>query len=174
MTVISQVALRLVPSVVVAVIVAVPRPFAVTKPLPLTVATLVLLEVHVTAGLVALPGVTVAVNWTVSPLFSVAVVLFNVMPVTNRGFTVTWQVALLLLPSAVVTVIVALPTDFAVTRPVLLTVTTAVLLDDHVTVLSVVLSGDTVAVSCNVFSISMLAVVWLNVTPVANCGVTVT
>lgn len=81
------------------------------------------------------------------------------MPVANRGVTVTWQVALLLLPSAVVTVIVAVPTIFAVTKPVLLTVATDVLLDDQVTLLSAVSSGDTVAVSCSVLSTIMLAVV---------------
>ena len=74
------------------------------------------------------------------------------MPVAGTGMlTVTTQVALSLEPSAVVAVIVALPLATAVTRPVLLTVATAVLLLVHVTLLSVALSGVTVAVSCNVW-----------------------
>lgn len=58
----AHVALRLVPSVVVAVTVAEPGDLAVTSPLLLTVATDVLLEVHVTVLLVALVGRTVAVS----------------------------------------------------------------------------------------------------------------
>ena len=53
----------------------------------------------------------------------------------------------MLLPSAVVTVIVAVPGALAVTRPELLTVATVVLLDFHVTFLLLVLLGVTVAVS---------------------------
>ena len=49
--------------------------------------------------------------------------------------TVKAQVALLLLPSAVVTVMVADPGALAVTKPLLLTVATEVLLDFHVTAL---------------------------------------
>ena len=83
MTVISQVALKFVPSEVVAVIVAVPRIFAVTRPVLLTVATSVLLEVQVTAVLLALLGATVAVSCRVSPLLIVAAVLFSEMPVAS-------------------------------------------------------------------------------------------
>ena len=61
--------------------------------------------------------------------------------------TVSAHVALLLLPSAVVTVIVAVPGALAVTRPELLTVATVVLLDFQVTALLLVLLGVTVAVS---------------------------
>ena len=62
LTVMVHCALRFEPSAVVAVIVTVPRPFAVTSPLLLTVATLVLLDFQVTDVLLALLGVTVAVN----------------------------------------------------------------------------------------------------------------
>ena len=62
--------------------------------------------------------------------------------------TITLQLALVPLPSLALQVIVAVPADFAVTRPLLLTVATDVLLDDHVTLLSVALLGETVAVSC--------------------------
>ena len=73
------------------------------------------------------------------------------MPVAGTGMlTVTAQVAVLLEPSAVLAVMVAVPLDTAVTRPVLLTVATDVLLLVHVTLLLVALLGVTVAVSCKV------------------------
>ena len=50
-------------------------------------------------------------------------------------------------PLFVLTVMFAVPAAFAVTNPVLDTVATAVLLLFHVTLLSVALLGDTVAVS---------------------------
>ena len=75
----------------------------------------------------------------------------RLIPVTDTDiFTVTAQVAVLFDPSAVLAVIVAVPLDTAVINPVLLTVATAVLLLLHVTLLSVALSGVTVAVSCKV------------------------
>ena len=58
----EQEALKLEPSVVVAVMVADPGDLAVTSPLLLTVATEVLLDFHVTVLLVALEGSTVAVS----------------------------------------------------------------------------------------------------------------
>jgi hypothetical protein len=57
--VIVTLACLLTSAVAVAVILAVPAPAAVTRPLPLTEATLALLEAHVTASL--------ADNWTVAP-----------------------------------------------------------------------------------------------------------
>ena len=71
----------LLPSAVVTVIVAVPGPLAVTKPLVLTVATEVLLDFHVTDLLLVLLGVTVAVSCSVWPVFNVADVLFSETPV---------------------------------------------------------------------------------------------
>lgn len=61
------------------------------------------------------------------------------------GFTVTVQVAFLLLLATEVQVMVAVPALTALTTP-LLTVATAVLLLDQVTLLLVALDGDTVAV----------------------------
>ncbi len=63
----------------------------------------------------------------VPPIRIDAVVGLTVTPVTNIGFTVITLVAVLE-PSAVVTVIVAVPTDTPVTSPVALTVATALLL----------------------------------------------
>ena len=56
------------------------------------------------------------------------------------------QVAVLL-PSTVVTVIVALPAETPVTKPLLFTVATEVLLLLQVTLLSVALAGKTISVS---------------------------
>ena len=82
--------------------------------------------------------------------------------------TVKAQVALLLLPSAVVTVMVADPGALAVTKPLLLTVATVVLLDFQVTFLLLVLLGVTVAVSCSVCPVFSVAEVLLSETPVAS------
>ena len=68
----------------------------------------------------------------------------KVTPLTLIGVTVTSHVAFLL-PSSVVTVIVAVPTDFAVTTPELDTVATLVLLLVHDTFLFSALLGDTAA-----------------------------
>ena len=66
------------------------------------------------------------------PINIEAVVGLTVTPVTKIGLTVITDVAVLA-PSAVVTVMVAVPTETPVTRPVALTVATAVLLLLHVT-----------------------------------------
>ena len=83
MTVKAQVALLLLPSAVVTVMVADPVALAVTKPLLLTVATVVLLDFQVTFLLLVLLGVTVAVSWSVCPVLSVAEVLLSDTPVAN-------------------------------------------------------------------------------------------
>ena len=168
LTVTLHVAVLFVPSAVFTVIVAVPTAFGVTNPEPFTVATFVLLLVHVTPLLLVVFGVTVAVNCNVLPIFTVAVVWFNVIPVDNC-LTVTLHVAVLLLPSFVFTVIVAVPTAFGVTKPDAFTVAIFVLLLVHITPLLFVESGATVAVNCNVLPIFIVAVVWFNVTPSANC-----
>ena len=141
----------LLPSWVVTVIVAEPTPTAVTTPVVLTVATLVLLLDHVTFWFVALAGATVAVNVRVPPTFNEVVgrQLPIVTLVGTIGATVITHV-LVLLPSTVVAVIVAVPTPTAVTTPVVLTVATLMLLLDHVTFWLVALAGATVAVNARV------------------------
>jgi len=79
--------------------------------------------------------------------------------------TVTAQVAVFL-PSVVVTVMVAAPTALAFTSPLLLTVALVVSLLAHVTVVSVALSGATVAVRVAVPPTLSERVVGLSVTPV--------
>jgi len=71
-------------------------------------------------------------------------------------------------PSVVLTVIVAEPTDLAVTSPVDETVATDSALDDHVTDLSVAFSGVTVAVSVRVSPSSIDKENSLRLTPVTE------
>ena len=62
-----------------------------------------------------------------------------------------------MLPSSVLTVMVAEPVDFGVTNPFEETVATDGLLELHETVLSVVALGRTVAMSCKVLPIYRVA-----------------
>ena len=87
--------------------------------------------------------------------------------------TFTEQVAFLL-PSFVVTVIVALPTALAVTTPEEDTVATDVLFEDHVTDLSVASAGETVAVNISVSPTIKVRFALFNDTPVTWIGSTVT
>ena len=77
--------------------------------------------------------------------------------------TVTAQVAERLVPSVVVTVMVAEPGAMAFTSPLPSTVATAVLLLFHVRACEAALSGFTVAVSCIWLPSTADAVVWLSV-----------
>src|SRR5690606_28866237 len=70
-----------------------------------------------------------------------------------------------LFPSDVVPVIVALPTAFAVTNPVVETVATPVLLLDHFTALLVAFDGETCAVNCCVPFIDRFTVAVETLTP---------
>ena len=126
-----------------AVMTAVPSLIPFTVPF-LTVATAVLEEVQVTVLSVALSGLTVAVRVSSPFTFSVRLVLFRVTDVTATTAleTVTLHVAVL---SPAFAVIVAVPALMPFTFPSL-TVATAVSEEDQVTVLSVALSGLTVAV----------------------------
>ena len=103
--------------------------------------------------MVAFAGATVAVSCTVWTFaVSVASVLFRVTPVTatvvgwSAMFTVTLHTAVLF-PSAVVTVMSAVPFATAVTSPSGVTVATFSLLVAYVTFLLVAFAGATVAVS---------------------------
>ena len=126
--------------------VAEPADLAVTVPSEATVATDVLLEDQVTSLFVALEGLTVAVNWEVSPSVMVIEDEFREIPVTGTSFafTVTWQLAVLP-PSVDQTTTVVVPGDIALIVPDGLTLTTELLLEAQVTLLSVALLGETVA-----------------------------
>ena len=130
----------------VAVMVAVPSLMAVTRPDASTVAMEVFVLLHVTVLSVALSGLTVATSVSLSPSFRDKDVLFSAMDVTATTFllTVTEHVADL---SPAVAVMVAVPSLMAVTRPDASTVAMEVFVLLHVTVLSVALSGLTVATS---------------------------
>ena len=132
-TVTVQVAV-LAPSVVCTVIVAVPADLAITTPVEETIATDSLFDDQVTDLSVALDGETVALRLCVSPSVIVRLVLSRLTPDTETLLdrTVNWQVAVLP-PSLVLTVIVAVPRDFAETIPEEETVATVVLLEAQVT-----------------------------------------
>lgn len=128
--------------------VAEPADLAVTTPEAETVATDVLLDDHLTALLVALEGLTVAVSVAVFPSVKLNDDWLRLTPVTEivAAFTVTEHVAFFP-PSAVVQVIVADPAAFAVTVPLEETVAIEVLLEDQDTLGLVALEGDIVAPS---------------------------
>lgn len=139
------------PFCVVTVIVALPGDTPVTKPDPSTLATEALLELQLTVLMVAFAGATVAVSCCVAPTLNDAVSGETVTPVTGTmdEVTVTSAVAVKL-PSTEVTVIVEVPMVSAITTPFVLTVATAVLLDEYVTDLLLAFEGVTAGVSCRV------------------------
>jgi hypothetical protein len=117
----------------VAVIVEVPGPTAVTTPLLETVTAAVLLDVHDTTRPVStfpLASLSVAVSGAVRPTVRLVLGGVTVTVATGTGITVTNDVPVC--PS-LVAVIVALPGDTAVTTPVAVMVATAVLFELHVT-----------------------------------------
>lgn len=146
MTVTEQVAV-FEPSAVVTVMVAVPAFTAVTFPEVLTVATAVFDDFQLTALFVAVDGEIVAVRVSDAPSVRVSADLFRLTLVTDTvgALTVTEQLAVFE-PSAVVTVMVAVPALTAVTFPEVLTVATDVFEDFQLTFLFVAVNGETVAV----------------------------
>lgn len=128
-----------IPFVVVAVIVASPALTAVTRPLPLTLAMLSFEEVHViflcaASRASALP--IVAVICPVSSTLRLNEVGLTSIPdgwTTSAPSTVTLHVAFFVASAFAVAVIVAVPSPAAVTFPLLSTVATLNLFDDHVT-----------------------------------------
>ena len=129
------------------VIMAEPEEFAMTVP-PLTVATPLLFVDQLTELFVALLGETVAMMfwlWPTSRLIDDGLID---RPLTGT-VTVTEHVAVFPM-SSVVQVMVAEPAALAVTRPLVLTDATLLLLVVHVTVLYVAFDGFIVGVSCSV------------------------
>lgn len=159
----------------VAVIVVLPGPTAVTTPVEDTVATVGWLDVQVTVRPVntfPLPSFVTGVIVIVGPPTSrLALVGVTVMDATGTFDTVT--VAVPLFPS-LLAVIVAVPTATAVTTPLLDTVAMAVGLDAHVTIRpdnSVPFTSRTVAESVLVPPITMVALVGLTTTDPTGVGV---
>src|SRR5947207_3629870 len=159
-------AVPLCPSLV-AVIVADPAPAPLTSPLPLTVATAVVLLPHVTTRpLRAVPFASrgVAVSCTVAPCWTLADAGVTVTDATGTFDTVTTAVPLC--PS-LVAVIVAAPVATAVTSPLPFTLATAPLLDCQVMTRPVngfPLASRGVAVSCVVSPICTVGAAGLTVT----------
>ena len=155
----------------VAVIVAVPSPFAVTTPFESTVAIAVFELFQVTVLFVALLGDTVAFRVSFEPMSMVVEGLLRDTDATDTGLTVTVHEADL--PPAVA-VMVTVPTAFAVTTPLELTVATLVLELFHVTVPLDAFDGETVALIVVVEPTSTLVEVGLTVIAVTTGFVTVT
>ena len=154
---------------------AVPAPLAVTVPSAPTVATPLLELLQVIPLLLALSGFTVAVSFAVSPSVSSKEVLSRLIPVTftTAAVTVTVQLAVLP-PSAVVTVMVAVPGATAVTLPFSSTVAIFPSLVVHFTALLAALLGATVAVRVSLPPAVRAKVFLFSVTPVTGMPETVT
>jgi hypothetical protein len=168
----------------VAVIVAVPGPVAVTvtvAPLDvltelaaLTVSTAVLLETQFTvrpARMLLLPSFGVAVNTCVPPATIGVVGAESITVATGNGFTVIEDVPVFV--SLVAVIVTGPPAATAVTRPFASTVAATVLLELHVTVRLVstlLLASLSKAVSCCVPPTVILAVGGVNVTVATASG----
>src|SRR5256712_3185176 len=127
-------AVPVLPSLVAVIVTGPPGTTPVTSPLAFTLAIVLSLDCHViTRPVNGLPfaSLGVAVSCAVPPAATLAVAGVTVTDATGAGVTVIAEVPLW--PS-LVAVIVAEPATFAVTRPLLLTVATDVLFEDHVTV----------------------------------------
>ena len=122
--------------------------------------------------MVALLGLIVAFSWPVLPAVRFMLVWFRLTLSTLTAgappaSTVTLHSAVLS-PSAVVTVMVAVPALWAVTFPFPSTVATLELLEDQVTFLFVALFGSTVAVSWLVLPSVRVRLVLFRLTPVTE------
>src|SRR2546425_874971 len=161
------------------VAVTAPAPAAppVTNPLPLTVATAVLLEAHVTVRPVSgLPPASfgVAVSCTVKPTWTLGAAGLTVTDATGTCTTV--MAALPLCPS-LVAVIVAAPATTPVTSPLPLTAATAPLPHAHVTPppdSGLPLASCSVTDSCTVLPAATVAAAGLTETKATATGPTIT
>jgi hypothetical protein len=159
-----------------AVIFAVPGPTAVTIPVPDTVATFVLSELHVTIRPVNTPARaswSVAVACVVVPATIVLSVIATLTDATGAGVTVS--VATPVLPS-LVAVIIAGPSLTAVTTPLLDTVATALLLELQLNgrpVSRPPLASRVVAVACDVSTAVIVVGTRATVTEATETGTTV-
>src|SRR5207302_686084 len=144
----------------VAVIVAEPATFPVTSPVPVTVATDVLLLAHVTerpVRMLPLASRRVALSCTVWPAGTLA----------DAGATVTVTLAVPLCPSLVAVIVTGPPAPTPVTSPLPFTLAIALLLDCQVItrpVNGLPFASRGVAVSCTVCPCSTLTEAGLTVT----------
>jgi len=161
----------------VAVIVAEPATFALTSPVPVTVATAVLLLAHVTerpVRMVPLASRRVALSCTVWPTGTLADAGLTVTDATGTPLTV--MLAVPLWPS-LVAVMVTAPATTPVTSPLLFTVAIVLSLDDQLIarpVKGLPLASRGVAVSCTVRPIATVPELGVTVTAATGASVTVT
>jgi hypothetical protein len=165
-TLTAQVAVLLLPSLVLAVIVADPRPMAVTVPVVPTVATAAFELDQVTDLSVVLDGVTVATRVSVPPIANLLVLLLRLIPVAWTNI-VTEQAAVLA-PSAVVAVIAAFPAEMPLTFPAASTVATLGVSLAHETFRLVALLGEIVGTRVSLAPTAIRVLALFSVTPVTG------
>src|SRR5436309_7636192 len=162
----------------VAVIVAAPATFAVTSPVPVTVATGVLLLAHVTerpVRMVPLASRRVALSCTVWPAGTLADAGLTVTDATGTPLTV--MLAVPLWPSLVAVIVTGPPAATPLTSPLPFTLAIALLLDCQVMtrpVNGLPLASRGVAVSCTVCPIATVPELGVTVTAATGATVTVT
>src|SRR5205823_3088920 len=158
------------------VIDAAPAVFAVTSPLPFTVATVVLFEDHVTVRpvrMLPLASLSVAVSCCVWPACTLADAGLTVTVATGA---VTVILAVPLLPSLVAVIVTGPPAATPVTSPLPFTLAIVLSLDAQVItrpVSGLPFASVGVALSCAVCPVATLAVAGATVTVATGTGVTV-
>src|SRR6184192_2541996 len=161
----------------VAVIVAEPATLPVTSPVPVTVATDVLLLAHVTerpVRMLPLASRRVALSCTVWPAGTLADAGLTVTDATGTPLTV--MLAVPLCPSLVAVIVTGPPAATPLTSPLPFTLAIALLLDCQVTtrpVNGLPFASLGVAVSCTVLPTATPAVAGVTVTDATGTGVTV-
>src|SRR6184192_545787 len=161
----------------VAVIVAEPATLPVTSPVPVTVATDVLLLAHVTerpVRMLPLASRRVALSCTVWPAGTLADAGLTVTDATGTPLTV--MLAVPLCPSLVAVIVTGPPAATPLTSPLPFTLAIALLLDCQVTtrpVNGLLFASLGVAVSCTVLPTATPAVAGVTVTDATGTGVTV-
>src|SRR5881628_2634559 len=162
----------------VAVIVAAPATFAVTSPVPVTVATGVLLLAHVTerpVRMLPLASRRVALSCTVWPAGTLADAGLTVTDATGTPLTV--MLAVPLCPSLVAVSVTGPPAATPLTSPLPFTLAIALLLDCQLIarpVKGLPLASRGVAVSCTVCPIATVPELGVTVTAATGDSVTVT
>src|SRR6184192_802118 len=162
----------------VAVIVAEPATLPVTSPVPVTVATDVLLLAHVTerpVRMLPLASRRVALSCTVWPAGTLADAGLTVTVATGTPLTV--MLAVPLCPSLVAVIVTGPPAATPLTSPLPFTLAIALLLDCQVItrpVNGLPLASRGVAVSCTVCPIATVPELGVTVTAATGASVTVT
>lgn len=148
----TQVAVKLLPSVVLQVMTAVPIPTVVILPLELTTTAFVFEEVHSSGLEAAEAGETVALNEPDFPIGQVILLVLSLRLFAEfESYTNTLQVAIRLLPSVVLQVIIAFPDDTEVSLPFESTVATDGFDDDQESFFIIASEGEMVALNEAVF-----------------------